>query len=111
MVEEIVGEIRDEVEPHDRDIVKENESAYLVAGHTELAQLADRLHVALEGREYNTVAGLIIAQLGRFPLPGERVEKSGLIFEVVESNKRSILRVRLRVPIPAAKSISQPHAR
>jgi CBS domain containing-hemolysin-like protein len=98
LVEEIVGEIRDEVEPHAKDIVKESGSSYLVAGHTELAQLTDLLHVAVEARDYSTVAGLMLADLGLVPSVGERVEKNGVTFEVVEANERTVLKVRVSVP-------------
>src|SRR5436309_918044 len=104
LVEEIVGEIRDEVEPHARDIIKESESSYLVAGQTELAQIADQLQVDIEDRDYSTVAGLVLAQLGHVPMPGEWVEKNGLSFEVLEANSRTVLKVRLSVARPASSA-------
>lgn len=97
LLEEIVGDIRDEVEPHDKDIVKEPDGTYLVAGQTELAQVADELDVELEGRDYSTVAGLVMAELGHVPAPGERVWKSGLTFEVLEASPRSVDKVRVSV--------------
>jgi len=101
LVEELVGEIRDEVEPHDRDIVKESPSTYVVAGHTELAHLADQLHVELESGDYSTVAGLVLARLGHMPAAGEKVEASGLTLEILEVNRRTVLKVRLVFPLPA----------
>ncbi len=103
LVEEIVGEIRDEVEPHASDIVKESANTYLVAGQTELAQIADRLKIPVEGRDYSTVAGLVLAHLGHVPSPGETVEKNGLTFEVLEADARTVLKLRLRLS-PAAAS-------
>jgi len=105
LVEEIVGDIRDEVEPHAQDIVKESDHSYIVAGHTELAQIADQLHLNLEGRDYSTVAGLVLAYLGHVPSPGEKVETSGVTFEVLEANQRTVLKVRLRL-FPMALSAS-----
>ncbi|MBI1940794.1 MAG: HlyC/CorC family transporter [Acidobacteria bacterium] len=110
LLEEIVGEIRDEVEPHARDIVKESATSYLVAGHTELAQLAEQLHVAFEGRDYSTVAGLLLFHLGHVPLPGEKVEQNGVILEVLESDPRTVLKVRLQLSTAAPQSAST-HAR
>ena len=104
LVEEIVGEIRDQVEPHARDIIKESESSYLVAGQTELAQVADQLQVDIADRDYFTVAGLVLAQLGHVPIPGEKVEKNGLSFEVLEANRRTVLKVRLSVARPASSA-------
>jgi CBS domain containing-hemolysin-like protein len=97
LLEEIVGEIRDEVEPHARDIVKETDSTYLVAGHTELARIAEQLHTDIECRDYSTVAGLLLARLGRLPKPGETMEQNGVIFEVLEADQRKVLKVRLRL--------------
>jgi CBS domain containing-hemolysin-like protein len=106
LVEEIVGEIRDTVEPHSHDVSREPDGTYLVAGHTELGQLAEQLHVELEGRDYSTVAGLVLAQLGHVPQPGEHVEKNGVRFEVLEASQRTVLKVRmsLQAPAPAANS-------
>jgi CBS domain containing-hemolysin-like protein len=109
LLEEIVGEIRDEVEPHERDIVKESPDTYIIAGHTELAHIAEQFHAEVEGPDYSTVAGLLLAQLGHVPLPGEKVEKSGLTFEVLEANQRTVLKVRLRTT-PAAPSAASTHA-
>jgi len=105
LVEAIVGEIRDEVEPHALDIVKESADSYIVAGQTELAQIADQLHIELEGRDYSTVAGLVLAHLGHVPAPGEKVETNGVSFEVLEANQRTVLKVRLRL-LPMTLSAS-----
>jgi len=72
LLEEIVGEIRDEVEPHARDIVREAAGSYLVAGRADLAEIAKELKVALEGEGYSTVAGLLLEELGHVPRPGRK---------------------------------------
>jgi len=95
MLEEIVGEIKDEFEPHAQDIVKEAENSYLVSGHTDLSQLGEELHVPLQVPGYSTVAGLVLAHLGHVPVPGEKVQENGVIIEVLEANKRTVLKVRL----------------
>ena len=97
LVEEIVGEIRDEVEPHERDIVKESAHSFVVAGHTELGRLSDAVGQVVEAEDYSTVAGLVLSHLGHVPLPGEKVEAQGLAFEVLEANPRTVLKVRVRV--------------
>lgn len=101
LLEEIVGDIRDEVDPHAHDIVKEPTGTYLIAGQTELAQVADQFHIEFEAQDYSTVAGLMLAQLGHVPSPGERVEKGGAIFEVLDADQRTVLKVRLKIPAPA----------
>ncbi len=106
LVEQIVGEIRDEVEPHARDIVKESASTYILSGHTELAQIAGEVHVTIEGDNYSTVAGLFMNQLGHVPAAGEKVESHGVTFEVLEANQRTVLKVRMMIPSrpPSASS-------
>jgi CBS domain containing-hemolysin-like protein len=108
LVEQIVGEIRDEVEPHARDIIKETASSYILSGHAELAQVAGEVHVPLEGDDYSTVAGLVMNQLGHVPAAGEKVQSHGLTFEVLEANQRTVLKVRMKVP-PSPPAASPPH--
>lgn len=102
LVEELVGDIRDEVEPHDRDIQKEAPGIYLLEGQAELGKVADQLHVEFEEGEYSTVAGLVLARLGHMPEPGEKLELNGFKLEVVEANDRAVQKVRLKfVPMPS----------
>ena len=104
LVEELVGEIRDEVEPHERDITKESANTFLVAGHTELAQLADQLDLEIESGDYSTVSGLVLAKLGHMPAVHEKVEANGLIYEILEVNRRTVLKVRLSLPVPNSET-------
>jgi CBS domain containing-hemolysin-like protein len=100
LVEEIVGDIRDEIEPHARDIIRESPTSYILSGHADLAEISDEVHVPLEGDDYSTVAGLVLNQLGHVPTAGEKVESQGLTFEVLEANQRTVLKVRMIVPPP-----------
>ena len=104
LVEELVGEIRDEVEPHERDITKESATTYLVAGHTELAQLADQLNLDIESGDYSTVSGLVLAKLGHMPAVHEKVEANGARFEILEVNRRTVLKARLILPAPNSET-------
>jgi putative hemolysin len=108
LVEEIVGEIRDEAEPHEQDIKRESENTYVVAGQTELAKIDDELHVDVEARDYSTVAGLVITQLGHVPRAGEKISKNGLTFEVIEANQRTVVKVRLTLnPAPTLQKSTE----
>jgi CBS domain containing-hemolysin-like protein len=110
MVEEIVGEIRDEVEPHARDISKETDSTWIVAGNTELTQVSQQLHIEIEGGDYSTVAGLLLARLGHVPKSGEKVALEGLVLEVLEASHRTVIKVRLHLT-KASASAPPSHAR
>ena len=94
LVEEIVGEMRDE---HDGqgNIVKESGNSYVVPGGMDVDRLDDLFGVRPEGHEATTVAGLVTELLGRIPRPGEMVMEDGLRFEVLESTDRVVERLRI----------------
>jgi putative hemolysin len=94
LVEEIVGEIRDEHEAQ-ADIVRENENSYVVPGNMDVDRLDELFHIRPNGHEAATVAGLVSEILGRIPEQGEIVEENGLRFEVLESTDRRVERLRI----------------
>jgi CBS domain containing-hemolysin-like protein len=93
LVEEIVGEIRDEHEK--ADVVRESENSYIVPGSMDVDRLDELFGVRPEGKEAATVAGLVSELAGRIPLPGEVIEDDGLRYEVLESTERRVQRVRI----------------
>ena len=98
LVEEIVGEIRDE---HDKaDLVRENEHSYVVPGNMDVDRLGELFGMKPEGKESATVAGLVSELAGRIPQKGEVVEEDGLRFEVLEATERRVKRVRISVVEP-----------
>jgi putative hemolysin len=98
LVEEIVGEIRDE---HDKaDVFRENEHSYVVAGNMDVDRLDELFGTRPEGKESATVGGLVSELAGRIPQKGEVVEDDGLRFEVVESTERRVERVRITAVQP-----------
>jgi putative hemolysin len=94
LVEEIVGEIRDEHESK-ADIIREADNCYVVPGSMSVDRLDDLFGVRPEGHEATTVAGLVTELLGRIPQPGEVVQEDGLRFEVLESTDRLVERLRI----------------
>jgi CBS domain containing-hemolysin-like protein len=106
LVEEIVGEIRNEHESK-VDIVRESEHSYIVPGSMDADQLEDLFGVRLEEHEATTVAGLVTELAGRIPMVGETVEKGGLRFEVLKSTDRLVesLRVSCLTPISSKQPV------
>ena len=94
LVEEIVGEIRDEHE-HAQDIVREGDSAYVMQGTVDVGRLRDLFDVRLDEHDTATVGGLVSAIAGRIPQPGEVIEEDGLRFEILESTDRKVEKVRV----------------
>jgi len=93
LVEEIVGEIRDEHEKG--EIVKESDTSYVFTGTTDLDLIEKVLGVRPEEKDATTVAGLVSELAGHIPKAGEVFEENGLRFEVLESTDRRIDRVRI----------------
>ncbi|HKD84695.1 MAG TPA: hemolysin family protein [Terriglobales bacterium] len=93
LVEEIVGEIRDEHEKS--EIVKESETSYIFNGNTDIDLLEKLLGVRPEEKEATTIAGLVSELAGHIPKAGEVLEGNGLRFEVLESTERRVDRVRV----------------
>ena len=100
LVEEIVGEIRDEHETK-ADIVREADNSYLVPGNVDVDRLDQLFGVRLDGHEATTVAGLVSEMLGHIPQKGEIVEGEGLRFEILESTDRRVERLRIKAVQPA----------
>jgi CBS domain containing-hemolysin-like protein len=101
MVEEIVGEIRDEHEP--TDVHQDAEGRYSVPGGMDLDRLREWFDVDLEETEgASTISGLVTEALGRVPSVGESVERDGLTFQVTDANDRRV--IRLLVSGPPKKS-------
>jgi CBS domain containing-hemolysin-like protein len=98
LVEEIVGEIRDERDKP--EIVRDGEHSFIVAGGMDVDRLNELFGTRPEGKESATIAGLVSELAGRIPRRGEVVEEDGLRFEVLESTDRKIERVRVTVAQP-----------
>jgi CBS domain containing-hemolysin-like protein len=99
LLEEIVGEIRDEDESRRVDLVYEGKGNYIVRGGAELVELEETLGVGLAEVEAATVSGMVVDHLGRVPTPGESLVLSNVWFEVLSSDHRRINKLRVhRLP-------------
>jgi len=97
IVEEIVGEIKDEYDVEAEPIVVEPDGAVLVAGRVNVDRLEQALEVPLaEGDNVDTVGGLVAAAFGRVPRTGERIDYKGFTIEVVSAEHKRVNRVRFR---------------
>src|ERR1035437_10353968 len=98
LVEEIVGEIRDDHEKP--EVGREGERSFIVAGGMDVDRLDELFGSKPEGKESATIAGLVSELAGRIPRKGEVVQEDGLRFEVLESTDRKVERVRVSAVQP-----------
>jgi magnesium and cobalt exporter, CNNM family len=107
ILEEIVGDIRDEHDIEEEDVEHEQGQRFWVAGRVTLDDLS-----ALVGREFDlegvtTVGGLVYTLLGRVPHAGEQIEYGGFRIVVERLRRRRVERVYFERLQPAAKEASQ----
>jgi Mg2+/Co2+ transporter CorB len=98
ILEEIVGEIRDEYDLHEsvRSLKPEPDGSWLVEGSATIRDLNRAMEWNLPDDEANTIAGLVIHEAQVIPLPGQAFSFHGFRFEVVERRENRITKLKLR---------------
>lgn len=99
LIEEIVGEIRDEYDADElNDIKKLSDREYSIDASIHLDDLNDALGLELQSEDYDSLGGLLIGILDRLPEAGEVVHDGDYIFTVESIDKNRIERIRLMLP-------------
>jgi CBS domain containing-hemolysin-like protein len=95
VVEEIVGEIQDEYDTEEAQIVENGPLDFTVSGATEVEELEELFDVDLAEDDFITVGGLITHDLGRLPFKGETLIIKGLRLEVLDVDQKKIKKLRI----------------
>jgi CBS domain containing-hemolysin-like protein len=95
MLEELVGEIRDEYDLEAEPIIEEGSGRFLFNGNVNIDEVSQRLNVEIAREGFETVGGFLLANLGRVPVVGEEVDIDGLHVEVLDVERRRINKVRV----------------
>ncbi|MGO5051630.1 HlyC/CorC family transporter [Lachnospiraceae bacterium LCP25S3_G4] len=100
LLEEIVGEIRDEYDENEEELIKRvNELEYIIEGSVSLDDLNDELDLSLESEDYDSLGGFIIEHLDRLPEEKDEITTISGIKMVVESlEKNRVASVHLYLP-------------
>jgi len=96
LLEEIVGEIRDEYDVESETVTDEGNGVFIFKGKVSVDEVRDRLGVTIEREGFETLGGYLLAHLGRMPYVGEAFDVDDLSVEVLEVERRRITRVRVR---------------
>jgi CBS domain containing-hemolysin-like protein len=102
LLEEIVGEIRDEHDEEEDLLHEEAPGVWVVNAVAHVDELEPLFGVEFEERDFDTVGGLVVSSFGRVPMEGETLEMHGLRIEIVAADQRRVHRVRLRSGAPDA---------
>ncbi|HEU4939246.1 MAG TPA: hemolysin family protein [Vicinamibacterales bacterium] len=97
LLEEIVGEIRDEYDVETEPVIEEASGSYVFSAKVNIAEVRDRLGIEIEPEGFETVGGYVLTRAGRVPAVGETFESDGLQIEVLEAERRRIHKVRMRL--------------
>ena len=109
MLEEIVGEIRDEYDEDEEDsLIETAPGQYSVEAAMKLDDLNDRLGLELESEDYDSVGGLVIGLLDHLPDAGEEVIDNGIQFIVEKVDKNRIDRIKIVLPASPVEAEEQP---
>lgn len=98
LLEEIVGEIRDEYDIGEEDsITRVKEDEYIVNGVTNLNDINDELEINIESNDYDSIGGHVINLLSDFPKGGESAEDDYAIYTVLSVDNRSIDKIHIKL--------------
>jgi CBS domain containing-hemolysin-like protein len=103
LLEEIVGEIRDEYDVESETVTDEGDGVFIFSGKVSVDEVRDRLGVEIEREGFETVGGYLLSHLGRMPYVGETFDVDDLSVEVLEVERRRINKVRVRRREPHAE--------
>ncbi len=104
IIEEVVGEIADETDPTSGEVRRLADGDWFVRGHVPVTDLADYgLELPVDTDAYNSIGGLVFAELGRLPRRGDTVNANGFSIRVesVRDNRIEAVRIRMRHPAPS----------
>ncbi|MDX1385474.1 MAG: hemolysin family protein [Thermoanaerobaculia bacterium] len=97
VIEEIVGEIQDEFDVEPPELVRTGDGVYQVSGLMLVRDLEQELAIEFSNRDEDTIAGVVLSELGRRPRKGDQVELPPLTLEVLEVNGNRIVKLKATV--------------
>ena len=100
MIEELVGEIRDEYDADEEELIKQlADDQYLVEGSMKIHDINDALNIELDSEDYDSVGGLIIEKLERLPQDKETITlENGITLQADGIEDNRILKVLITLP-------------
>lgn len=103
LVEEIIGEIRDEYDDDEEDAIQSiGENEYIVDGNTNLSEINEVIGLELESDDYDSIAGHMIYLLNHLPEVGETITDNNVVYTVKATEKNHISKVHIAL-IPETK--------
>ncbi len=95
LIEEIVGNIHDELEAEEKDVQIVDEKNLVVSGQSALDEVNELIGSNLQSKEFNTLGGFLFGLFGRMPKVGELLKYKNLKLEVLELEGRKITKIKI----------------
>ncbi len=108
ILEELVGEIQDEFDMEDDEIVSVGTNRFNVAGLTPIHDLEERLDLTFDRDDVSTFSGLITSELGRIPEQGEKLLYGNLEIVISEVDEKRVIATEVTVTRPAEEEDETP---
>lgn len=104
LLEQIIGDIRDESDKDEQDGIRRlGEAEWRLSARVEIEQLSTAIGREVPSGDYETIAGLVLSQMGKIPRKGEAVTIGDLTFRVDEATERAIVAIHLTVAPPTPR--------
>lgn len=101
LLEEIVGEIRDEYDTDEKDDIRDvSETEFLIDGLTRTEDINERFGLELDTTDHDSIAGHVLHRLGHIPVVGEHIDDCNATFTVVSMDKKRIAEIRIKLKSP-----------
>jgi len=96
LVEEIVGEIQDEYDLEEVQIIEKGPFDYIISGDVEVEEVEELFDMEFAEESYITIGGLVTHHLGRLPRQGEKIQLKDLSLEILDVGQRTVKKLRIR---------------
>lgn len=97
IIEELLGEIRDEYDTEDNILIKSRDDSYVASGKVEIDYINEKYQLEFPEGDYETIAGYIISKIGRIPETGEVVKIDNYVFTILRSGATKVEMVKFKV--------------
>ena len=97
ILEELVGEIEDEHDSEDEDLIQVSEYEYIANATLELSEFEQKFDKSFNGMDAETLAGLFISKLGFLTKVGDKIELDNMILAVTAADKRKIKKIGITI--------------
>lgn len=105
VIEELVGEIVDEIDVVEEPIIRISRNEIVAAGDADLREVNHFFNTSFPQLEHRSLNGYLLEELGCVPEPGEMLEREGIEIEVLEATETQVIRARLRRRHPVVERV------